>query len=136
MASPTSRTLQRLRAGGWTVAVAEAWIAQAGVKRDLFGAFDVVAIRPDSQGVLGVQATTGANHASRRAKLLANPAVLTWLQAGNTCEVWSWAQYKGRWEVRREALTLASEGLTTEPLTQKQRPCRQRKGERQRGLFD
>lgn len=135
MASPTARTLQLLRREGWTPAVSESWIADLGIKRDLFAAFDVVAVRPDRLGVLGVQTTSGDHHVNRRTKLLNNPALRIWLQAGNAVEVWSWSQYGGRWECRKEALTLTTQGLTTEPLTPKRRPRRERRGERQGGLF-
>jgi hypothetical protein len=136
MATPTSRTLQLLRAEGWTAAVAESWVPRVNVRRDLFAAFDVVAIRPDRPGVLGVQTTSGTNHAGRRSKLLGNPAVRTWLQAGNAAEVWSWHLIRGKWACRREALTLTTEGPTAEARTPGPSPRRARRGERQPGLFD
>jgi hypothetical protein len=108
MKSPTARTLTALRAEGWTVAVSESWVPHAKVRRDLFAAFDVVAVRADRQGVLGVQTTSRTNHAARRSKLLANPAVAVWLRAGNSVEVWSCQQVEGRWTCRREALALAA----------------------------
>jgi hypothetical protein len=43
LTSPTARTLKLLRTRGWTADVCERWIAQAGIKRDLFGVADVAA---------------------------------------------------------------------------------------------
>lgn len=133
--SPTARSLKLLRTEGYSAAVAETWIPNPGIKRDLFGMFDVVAVHPAIQGVLGVQTTSGAHHANRRAKLLGNPTLAIWLKAGNPAQVWSWAQFRGRWECRKEALTLETEGLAAMPLTLKRQPKRQRRGERQGELF-
>jgi len=134
--SPTALSLDLLRRQGHLADVAEKWVPGVNIRRDLFGAFDLVAVHPDRHGVLGVQCTSGDHHASRRTKLLANPAVRTWLQAGNAAEVWSWQQVGGKWTCRREAITLDTEGLTTTALTPRRRPRRRRKGERQGGLFD
>lgn len=136
MASPVSRTLALLRAEGFTAAVAESWIPNPGIRRDLFGMFDIVAVHPAIQGVLGVQATSGAHHANRRNKLLVNPALGVWLKAGNAVQVWSWSQGDdGRWAVRKEGITLENRGPAATPLTPRPRPRRQRRGERQGGLF-
>jgi hypothetical protein len=136
MASPTSRTLNLLRNTGWIAAIAESWIPHANLRRDLFGLFDIVAIHPGQQGTLGVQTTSASNHSARRTKLLESAVLPIWLKAGNAAEVWSWSQRDGKWEVRREALTLAdTDGVTATPLTPRRRPRRQRRGERQGSLF-
>jgi len=46
---------------GYTADICEQFIAHANIRKDLFGCIDVVAIRPDVAGVLGVQATTASN---------------------------------------------------------------------------
>jgi hypothetical protein len=109
--TPTARTLALLRAEGWTAQVVERWNAHARIRQDLFAAFDVVAIRADVAGVLGVQCTSGSNVAARVRKLLDNPAVAVWLQAGNSAAVWGWARRGPRgkrktWSVLRRAITL------------------------------
>jgi hypothetical protein len=104
------RTLAKLRAEGWTVAVAEDWIPGANIRRDLLGLFDVVAVQVDRPGILGIQAISGTNHAARVNKLLASPALAVWLAAGNAAEVWSWARRAGKWEARRPAPTLSDLG--------------------------
>ena len=134
--SPTARSLEALRRDGWTVAVAERWIPQAGIRRDLFGMFDIVAIRTDQAGVLGVQATSASNHAARVTKVRENPALAIWLAAGNGAQVWSWGQDpNGRWVCRKEALTLTEGVVVPARLTPRSRPRRHRRGERQQQLF-
>jgi hypothetical protein len=136
MASPTGRTLQYLRNIGWVATVVESWVPVANIRRDLFGMFDLLAVRPDVPGVVGIQTTSASNHAARRTKLLASPILKPWLMAANGAEIWSWDQHNGRWEVRREALTLDDAlEVTALPLTPRRRPRRQRRGERQGDLF-
>jgi hypothetical protein len=88
--SPTARALKECRKRGWTSQVVERWNAWAKKRLDLFGVIDVVAITPD--GILGIQVTTGTNHASRREKILAEPNVRAWVAAGGRFELWSYAQ--------------------------------------------
>jgi hypothetical protein len=109
-ATPTARTLVRLRADGWLASVVERWNAHARIRQDLFGFIDVLAIRPGSPP-LAVQATTTKNQAARLAKALALPELRTWLAAGCAFEVWGWSKKgpRGRrklWEVTRRVVTL------------------------------
>jgi hypothetical protein len=87
--------------------VFERLLHHAHVRRNPVGLFDVVAVHSDRPGVLGIQTTSRANHASRVAKLLASAALPVWLTAGNAAEVWSWGKQSGPWEVRRQALAPA-----------------------------
>jgi hypothetical protein len=127
--SPTARSLKKLRKEGWTASVVEKWIPQVKRRRDCFG-FDVLAClpkrttgwnngrltwygeeRPDVLGgVLGIQATSSANHSSRKAKLLKNAEAANWVAAGGRLEVWSWRKssraQRPQWICRTEALTL------------------------------
>jgi len=61
----------------------------------------VVAIRPDKNGVLGIQATTRSNQAARFRKLREIPAARTWLLAGNRIQVWGWKKVGGKWQTTR-----------------------------------
>ncbi len=105
--SPTSRTLQECRRRGWIAQVVEQTIPHTFIKRDLFGIIDIIAIT--DKGTLGIQATSGNNHASRVTKSLAEPRLSAWLGAGNRFEVWSWAK-QGKagkrkvWMLREEAV--------------------------------
>lgn len=138
MSSPTARSLEWCRRVGWVAGVVErrqpvgpgkpSWL---GKTHDLFGFADLVAL-DGHLGVLLIQATTGAHHAHREAKLAGAPqgtaleddeaarrvlvAVRRALAAGNRVEVWSWSKRKVRrggravrWTLRRSrAYWLAS----------------------------
>lgn len=105
--SPTARTLALLRCEGYTAQVVERWNPHARIRQDLFGVIDVVAIRADETGVLGIQATSGDNVSARLHKAKDAEALRTWLAAGNRFEVWGWRKVKGRWTVRKVPITLA-----------------------------
>jgi hypothetical protein len=71
------------------------------VTRDLFNAFDYVALYPDA--IVGIQVTSGSNHAKHRTKILENPEIRTnvrqWLISGHghsRAEIWSWAKKSPR----------------------------------------
>jgi hypothetical protein len=116
--SPTARSLKKLRAEGWTASVVEKWIPQVKRRRDCFG-FDVLACSAGLRNpccaaiascILGVQATSAANHSSRKAKLLKNAEAANWVAAGGRLEVWSWRKssraQRPQWICRTEALTM------------------------------
>lgn len=110
MISPTARTLRYCREElGWVVQVVEKWNPYARIRQDLFGCIDIVAIAGDA--IVGIQATSDANHASRVTKAMQEPRLRAWLAAGALFEVWSWGK-KGPagkrkiWTPRREPLEL------------------------------
>lgn len=88
--TPTSRTLQWLRDDGWIPAVVERWCSFSRRRVDLFGFIDIVAIRPGSTGVLGVQATSGSNVASRVRKIKINGISDLWMGCQNELWVVGW----------------------------------------------
>ncbi len=105
--SPTQRTLDELRKRGWTAQVVEKRLPRTFTTVDLFGVIDVVGIVPPMPrgpvgalvmpgvtrgAILGIQATSGTNHASRRAKILAEPRAKEWVEAGGRLELWTWSQ--------------------------------------------
>lgn len=122
--SPTARSLEALKAKGWPAQVVERWLpgrrakkggepgeteaTPYGVRKDLFGCIDIVAL--DGQpGSLGVQACAGGDVATRAKKAAAEPLALPWLQAGNRLQVWGWREVwvdtspktrAKRWKVR------------------------------------
>jgi hypothetical protein len=102
--SPTARTLALLRREGFTAGVVERWLPYAGVRSDLFGCMDLVAVRRHEPGVLGIQATTAANLATRLKKAKQQPELRTWLAAGNQFAVFAWHKREGRWQVKRVSL--------------------------------
>ena len=98
--SPTARSLQYLRDCGHVAAVVERWLPHANVRKDLFGIIDVVAVRPQEQGVLGVQATSLPNVGTRLAKAQSLPELRIWLRSGNRFAVHGWYQRAARWCVK------------------------------------
>jgi hypothetical protein len=60
--------------------------------------------------ILGIQVTSGSNHAARIAKAKAEPRLTAWLNAGARFVVWSFAKQGARgkrkqWRLREEAVT-------------------------------
>jgi hypothetical protein len=106
-ASPTQRSLDALRKAAYLPAVVERFLPGVGIRQDLYGFLDIVAIRADRPGVLGVQTTTLHNARARYLKLIAIPASRVWLLARNRIEVHGWAKVAGRWECVRREVTLA-----------------------------
>jgi len=105
--SPTQRSLAHARAEGWTAAIAERWNPYAKIRQDLLGWIDLIVLRDGE--IVGVQTTSGSNHAARRTKILASPTYDAWRRAGGKAEVWTWAKRGPRgkrkaWSLRVEAL--------------------------------
>jgi len=111
--SPTARTLRYCKDLGWTAQRTEQWIHFAsrelagrpptsgglmrGVRRDLFGFIDVLAIAHDDEVtgligpfVLAIQVTSLAHMAGRAEKARALPTITKLQLAGVRCEVWGW----------------------------------------------
>ena len=82
---------------------------RVGTRNDLFGMFDILYLTGST--LVGLQVTSGANHAARVKKIMAEPRAAGWLRTGALIEVWSWQQ-KGprgkrkKWECRKEEITL------------------------------
>lgn len=137
--SPTERSLAECRKRGWVAQVVERWNPHAHIRQDMFGCIDIVACvpqrrcQPDALGlcmncerlvelyctpcrerpghVLGIQATSGDNHAARVAKIKAEPRMKAWCEAGGRVEVWSWSKRGARgerkvWTLRVEEVVL------------------------------
>lgn len=113
--SPTARALQECKKRGYEAQVVERWNWHAKKRVDLFGCIDIVAIAlggsltPDS--IIGIQVTSGTNHAARIAKIKAEPRMAAWAKAGGLVWVWSWALRGGRgkrktYQLRETEVTL------------------------------
>jgi len=98
--SPTQRTLEHLRSTGFPlVQVVERWNPHARVRQDLFGIVDVLAVS-ESQ-IVGVQATSDSNVASRVRKIEESPATPVLRRAGIRLLVHGWKKRRnGRWVLR------------------------------------
>ena len=113
--SPTQRTLRELRQLGRVCGIVERFNAHAGpfgVRQDLFGFIDIIALDPE-RGIVGVQ-SCGQSHAAHKRKILEerNQEALEWLKCGGTIELWSWTKRKLkrggkalRWVPRIECIT-------------------------------
>lgn len=105
--TPCQRSLKFLRDQGRTVAVVEHWNPFAGIRQDLFGVIDLVAI---GGGVtIGVQTTSGNNVSARVAKMKASPHYDTLRTSGWKLCVHGWRKVGARgkvkkWELREEWL--------------------------------
>jgi hypothetical protein len=89
MRSPTARTLKFFRDLGALARVVEKYNSFSRRRIDLWGQ-DIQVIQGSK--LIGVQSTSGTNHASRVTKSLANPEVKAWLNTGNGFEIYSWSQ--------------------------------------------
>lgn len=116
--SPTQRSLALLRQRGCLAAVVERWNQYAGphgVRQDLFGFIDVLAVEPGENGCLGVQCCASSGMAAHRTKITEEQVeeATAWLVAGNRIELHGWRKVKVtrsgkamRWTPRVESVTL------------------------------
>jgi hypothetical protein len=97
--SPTQRTIRELKNQGRVCAIVEKWNQYAGphgIRQDLFGIIDVLALDPD-RGVVGVQACAGSGFSAHYRKLTEERAQETkdWLSTpGTSLELWAWRKVK------------------------------------------
>lgn len=108
--SPTARALKDARDLGWTAEKVEHRLRR-NVTRDFLGCIDVIALTP--LDTIGIQVTSGSNHAARVAKAKAEPRLRVWLSGAHRYfAVWSYSK-KGKagkrkfWERRVEVIRLA-----------------------------
>lgn len=98
--SPLQRTLDKLRREGWLVAVVEHWNSFRGIRQDLFGFADALAVRGDT--ALLVQTTSGTNVAARLHKIQQSSAARRWLESpSRKIVVHGWAKQGPRGEAKR-----------------------------------
>jgi hypothetical protein len=111
--SPSELTLAECEKRGWIAQVVEKFNTYTNRRKDLFGCIDIVALT--NQGPLtetvGIQCTTRAHLHDRSAKILAEPRMRMWLEAGNRLYVWTWAKQGARgkrklWRLREQEITL------------------------------
>lgn len=111
---PTQRTLEWLRERGHTAQVVERWQMipnhpGGGVRQDLFGVIDVIALTGGR--ITGIQCGAMSGHSAHLKKCLAEPRLREWLRCGGGFVIHSWG-LKGargkvkRWTLREQWLTL------------------------------
>jgi hypothetical protein len=116
--SPTSRALALYRELGFKIEKVEQRLPIPGkyVTRDLFNCIDLVAVKP-GVGVVGIQATSGANHAARVAKAKAEECLRVWIESGGRFEVVSFSAKCSDGRGSRKVITPRREELRIEDLT-------------------
>lgn len=93
--TPNARTLEALRADGWTVDVVERYIHQTRRRHDFAGFADLIAYKGDD--TLAVQATSTGNVSSRVKKILAEPRAKAWVEGERRfISVVGWKKYAKR----------------------------------------
>ena len=114
--SPTQRTLRAMRHAGRTCGIVERFnrfAGPAGIRQDLFGFIDVVALDA-AEGIIGVQCCARSGHAAHRRKICEERAqeAIEWLECGGKIELWSWGKQKVkrggkamRWVAKVEVIT-------------------------------
>jgi len=92
--SCTQRTLRQLRQEGFICGIVERFNPYAGkfgVRQDLFGIIDIIAIKHDA--ICGIQ-SCGSDFAEHNRKILENEFAPEWLKAGGDLELWGWRKIK------------------------------------------
>lgn len=117
--TPTQRTRDWLKRRGVLNAIVERWNSFAprgdggkGLRQDLFGFADILAIGPR---IVAIQVTSGTNVAARVEKIYDTTAARTWLEAGGLIEVHGWRKAGPRgkrktWQIRRVAIEIDGMG--------------------------
>lgn len=101
--SPTQRTMRALKDKGFKCTIVEKWnrfavrgdSGQRGVRQDMFGIIDIIALDPQ-RGVVGVQ-STGSDFAGHHKKLTEEKVqeCVNWLETpGTVLELWGWRKIK------------------------------------------
>lgn len=90
--TPTQSSLAVLRAHGYACWIVEHWNSFTRRRVDLFGAWDILALRKDE--VLFVQTTSGSNVAARVRKIAYNEYTPAIREAGVRMEVHGWSKRK------------------------------------------
>lgn len=102
MGSQSARSMGLLRDSGYFVEKVEQVVHGTFIKRDLFGFIDLLAIRADTPGSLGVQVCASDRFADHVAKVRLLEAAWAWLRAGNRVHVHSWRKRRERHPVTRK----------------------------------
>ena len=91
--TPTQRTLRELRERGCICGIVERFNQHAGpfgLRQDLFGFIDIIALYPDS--IVGIQ-SCGQSFSEHFKKIVENEVAPEWLKHGRI-ELWAWRKVK------------------------------------------
>ena len=119
--TPTQRTMKELKQRGYKTAIVEKWNQNAfrpdghrGVRQDMFGIIDIIALDFKEKRILGVQSTgSGFSEHLKALKGEKAQACIDWLRVGGHLELWGWRKLKVKrggkqmkWTPRLQILTL------------------------------
>jgi hypothetical protein len=125
----TSHSVDHLRALGYHVEFVERWIpgdirsgfcGGPGIKKDLFGIMDLLAVRPGE--VLGVQVGSLNGHAAHRVKILGEARTWDWIASGSRLMIHSWdavapsGRSLRKWKLTEEEILPDHLGLDVEKI--------------------
>ena len=88
--TPTQRSKEHLENLGWIVGVVEQTIPHTFIKRDLFGMFDLLAVKDEQ--TMGIQVTSISNITARVKKITEEPRLAVVRKAGWIVMVHGWKQ--------------------------------------------
>ena len=110
MRTTTQRSLKHARKLGWIAEVVERWIVipnhpGGGIRKDLYGAIDILAVRGLLSGCFGIQSCSASALPAHKKTAEASDQ-LPFFLAGNRFEIWAWAKRGERgkrklWQVKR-----------------------------------
>lgn len=100
--SAASRTLKVLKKDGWICALAEKWNPFVGIRQDLFGFMDILALKPGHR-IRAINATTASEIGRHIEKYRENAALRYWLKSIGQphFELWAWRRLKSTEEGKR-----------------------------------
>jgi hypothetical protein len=126
------RSKQELEKQGYLVWIVEVWLAWGHMRRDFYNMADLVAIRPDRQGVLAIQACSEDVQPHIRKLLFGytdakgkqiepNIYLPVWLKSGNSFFIWAWRKRGDRgkrktWELREIEMVLKDGVVTAQEI--------------------
>lgn len=88
----TQRSLAKLRKEGYICHIAEKWNQFGGIRQDMFGFIDILAIRPGE--IVGIQTTSESNVASHIKKIIGHKNFLAVRDSGMKIYLHSWQRVK------------------------------------------
>lgn len=109
MKSHVERTLSKLKDFNFLIQKVEYFNAHGGVRVDLFGIIDLLAVHP-SYGTLGIQ-VCGTDWSPHIKKITEDrrEALLLWLASGNRFILVGWRKLKTGWAPRVREFTVAED---------------------------
>lgn len=112
MSSYLEKTNDVLKAANFTTQKVETFNMHAGVRQDLYGFIDLLAMHP-SHGIVGVQVCGPSDYAEHVKKMLGprREALILWLASGGRAILVGWRKLKGRWTPRYHEFLLGSDEL-------------------------